>query len=199
MLAGAILLFGLVMALLAVGFVRPAAGRRIPGGYWLVGGGLVLPAVVLTPLLIYGLWSGERLFASRAESAVRIDVMARQWEWVFIYRDAEGGTSESVNVMHVPAGRPVQIHMTSADVIHSFWIPRLAGKIDAIPGHVTVLRFTADAPGIYRGQCAEFCGTSHLDMRMDVQAHASAENFAAAVNALPKAAATQPARPGAQP
>lgn len=197
MLTGAILLFGLVMALLVVGFIRPASGRRIPVAYWLIGGGLVLPAVVLTPLLIYGLWSGERLFFSRTESAVRIDVMARQWEWVFIYRSAEG-TSESVNIMHVPAGRPVELHMTSADVIHGFWIPRLAGKIDAIPGHVTVLRFTADAPGIYRGQCAEFCGTGHLDMRMDVQAHASPEDFAAAVSALPKAA-SGPARRGAQP
>lgn len=189
MLYGAVILFALVCVLLAFAFLRPGIGRRAPPSLWLVGGGLVLPAVVLTPLMIYALWTGERLLVRAADGGVtQIDVVARQWEWSFTYRGADGSTPRSVNILHIPAGQPVRLNITSADVIHSFWVPRLAGKIDAIPGHNTVLRLSADVPGMYRGLCAEFCGVAHLEMQMTVQAHASVAEFEAAIAALPQAA-----------
>ena len=80
--------------------------------------------------------------------------------------------------MHVPVGRPFEVQVTSRDVIHSFWAPKLGGKIDAIPGQVNVIRLQADAPGAYRGQCAEFCGRGHAMMDFVLEAH-SAEDYRA--------------------
>ena len=82
--------------------------------------------------------------------------------------------------MLLPAGTPVDIVVTSRDVIHAFWIPRLAGKIDVIPGRVNVLRIQADAPGRYEGRCAEFCGVGHAGMQFEVVVHPAAD-FAAAL------------------
>jgi len=79
------------------------------------------------------------------------------------------------NELHIPANTPVDIYVTSSDVIHSFWVPRLAGKIDAIPGHTSVLRLEADEPGDYRGQCAEFCGRGHAHMQFRVSAHSKTD------------------------
>jgi cytochrome c oxidase subunit 2 len=183
MLIGATLIFATVMTLLALAFIRPGVGRGTPASWWLVGGGLAFPAVVLTPLLIYALWSGERLFPTGDPSVTNVDVIARQWEWSFTYRKADGAAVRSSNILHIEAGRPVQLNITSTDVIHSFWVPRLAGKIDAIPGHMTVLQLKADVPGIYRGVCAEFCGTSHLEMQFSVEAHAP-DGFVAVLGAL---------------
>jgi cytochrome c oxidase subunit 2 len=189
MLIGATLIFVLVMTLLALAFTRPGLGRRTPAAWWLGGGGLAFPAVVLTPLLVYALWSGERLFpAGDAVSAQRVDVVARQWEWAFTYRNAAGAPVRTSNTLHIQAGQPARLNITSADVIHSFWVPRLAGKIDAIPGHFTVLQLKAEMPGRYRGVCAEFCGTSHLEMQFAVQAH-TAEDFNAVLGTLPRAGA----------
>jgi len=171
MLAGAMALFALVVALLLAAFVKPGSGAGTRPLLWLAGGGLVLPAFVLTPLLFYALWSGERLLAHPLSGAIRIEAEARQWQWTFTYPDAAGGPRSTVNVLHVPAGSPVDLRITSADVIHSFWVPRLAGKIDAIPGHTNMLRVVAERPGFYRGVCAEFCGTGHTGMEVLVEAH----------------------------
>jgi cytochrome c oxidase subunit 2 len=92
-------------------------------------------------------------------------------------------------VLHLPAGTPVDIVVTSKDVIHAFWVPRLAGKIDAIPGRVNRLRIRADLPGRYEGLCNEFCGLDHANMRFAVIAHRP-EDFSAA---LAQAAATEKA------
>jgi cytochrome c oxidase subunit II len=199
MLGGAVLLLGLVSVLLALAFVRPGLGRNTPDSVWLAGGGLVLPGVILTPLLIYALAAGERLVQTHTGDELQVNVLARQWAWDFTYRAADGNPRRSTDVLHIPAGRTVRLDITSADVIHSFWIPRLAGKIDAIPGHVTVLRLKADAPGRYRGLCAEFCGTAHLEMQMSVEAHASDERFGHEIDALPAAGAPRLAGPGARP
>jgi cytochrome c oxidase subunit 2 len=91
-----------------------------------------------------------------------INVTAHQWWWQFDY---PGMGIETANEVHVPAGRPVRFLLRSADVIHSFWLPAMGGKRDVIPGHVNELTFTPDTPGEYIGECAEFCGLSHANMR----------------------------------
>lgn len=185
MSTGAAVLFALVMALLLLAFVRPAILQRARAKLVVVGGGLVLPGIVLTPLMLVAVERGERLLALGDGETVRVEVLARQWEWVFIHRDPDGARRMSVNLLHVPVGRPIRLEITSADVIHSFWVPRLGGKVDALPGHVTRLALVADAPGVYHGLCSEFCGTAHREMQMTVHAHASAAAFDSAIAALP--------------
>jgi cytochrome c oxidase subunit 2 len=115
----------------------------------------VLPAVILIPLIGYALFAGERLLPLPGHAPARIDAVAKQWNWTFRYPD-QGGL-QTQDVLHLPAGTPVDIVVTSEDVVHSFWIPRFAGKIDAVPGHATRLRVQADQPGRYEGQCNQFC------------------------------------------
>ncbi|MGZ8160015.1 MAG: cytochrome c oxidase subunit II [Methylobacter sp.] len=137
---------------------------------WIIGGGFVLPVVSLTVLLGFGIPMGYRMLPLplTGETLLRIDVTGHQWWWEVRYPDA-GIVLK--NELHLPAGVPVDIHVTSSDVIHSFWVPRLAGKLDMIPGRTNILRLQADAPGHFRGQCAEFCGTGHAGMVLAVQAH----------------------------
>jgi cytochrome c oxidase subunit II len=177
MLCGAAVLAALVLTLFTLVIWRPGWGSGVSPARWIVLGGLVLPAVILLPLVAYALFAGERLVLP-ASSPTRIEAEGRQWTWTFRYPDQGGVTT--TNVMHVPAGTPVEVIVTSADVIHAFWVPRLAGKIDALPGHVNRLRIQADQPGRYEGQCNEFCGLGHATMRFVVIAHAP-EDFAAAL------------------
>lgn len=136
---------------------------------WLIGGGLVLPVVSLSVLLAFGIPMGHRLLPlPLAEPPMRIEVIGRQWWWQIRY---PGAGVVVANTLHLPTGTPIDIHASTADVVHSFWIPRLGGKIDTIPGRTNVLRIVADEPGLYRGQCAEFCGTGHAGMVLLVQAH----------------------------
>ncbi|HEX2148062.1 MAG TPA: cytochrome c oxidase subunit II, partial [Pseudorhizobium sp.] len=100
-------------------------------------------------------------------------------QWEFRYPTMEGGPS-TVGILHIPAGRTIEVAVESADVIHSFWIPRLAGKIDAVPGHTNYLRLRADRPGRYGGQCSEYCGVGHAAMDFEVRAHA-AEDYESAL------------------
>jgi cytochrome c oxidase, subunit II len=180
MFIGAAALFALTMGLLAAAFLRrrPAgvrAGTAAPvrPWPWLVGGGLVLPGLVLSVLLGFTLVIGERLLPRPAADVVTVEARAAQWAWTFSQRGANA-TIERVGTLDIPAGRPVDLRLTSADVIHSFWVPRLAGKLDAIPGRVNTLRIEADAPGTYHGQCAEFCGDGHAGMRVRVVVHDAA-------------------------
>lgn len=187
MLAGAAVLFVLVMALFTLAIRRPGWGARLSPARWIVLGGLCLPAVVLTPLVAYALITGERLLPQRADP-VRIEAEGRQWDWTFRY-PGYGGI-QTKDVLHLPAGVPVDVEVTSVDVIHAFWIPRLGGMIDAVPGHANVLRIEADAPGRYQGICNQFCGLGHTKMRFDVVVHPAAE-FPAAI-AKPDAAGKAP-------
>jgi len=177
MLAGSTILFALVMVLFVLVIRRPGWGSGVTPARWLVLGGLVLPAFVLVPLVAYGLVAGERLLPLSG-ATTRIQAEGRQWTWTFRYPD-HGGV-QTRNVLHLPAGVPVDIVVTSADVIHSFWVPRMAGKIDAVPGHANHLRLQADAPGRYDGRCSEFCGLGHTKMRFSVIVH-RADDFAAAL------------------
>lgn len=182
MLAGAIVLFGLVMALFLLTMLRPGCGRAVAPHKWILFGGLILPIPVLVPLLAYAFAQGERLLliGGATTAPLRIEARARMWQWEFIYHDHQGARS-TIDTLHIPAGVPIKIVATSEDVIHSFWVPRLAGKVDAIPGHAARLRLLADAPGTYRGACAEFCGTGHTSMYFTVQAHMPSE-FARALD-----------------
>ena len=170
MFAAAVVLFLLVAALFAAVWWRPNFGRSLAPMRWVIWGGLVMPGVLLTILVGYALYIGERLLPHQLDNPpVTVSAHGLQWYWEFGYPDMPEATT--TNVLHIPAGEPVDVIVTSGDVIHSFWVPRLAGKIDAIPGHQNVIRIQADRPGIYRGVCAEFCGDGHTEMRFTVEAH----------------------------
>ncbi len=179
MLAGSAAIFLLVMGLLALSFLRrtPRASERM----WLVGGGLVFPTIVLAVLLAFGLVIGERLLP-KGRAEVTIEAHAAQWSWTFRQNGARAPI-ERVGRLDIPAGRPVDVRISSADVIHSFWVPRLAGKTDAIPGKVNTQRIEASQPGVYAGQCAEYCGVGHAGMRFTVIVH-DAASWSAFVNQL---------------
>ncbi|MCC5868334.1 MAG: cytochrome c oxidase subunit II [Gammaproteobacteria bacterium] len=157
----------------------PAGGQDVGRVHrrLLVGGGLVLPMASILVLLAFGIPAGHMMLPlPPAEGeALRIDVRAHQWYWETHY---PGTGVRLVDEVHMPAGVPVNVHLTSEDVIHSFWVPRLAGKLDAIPGHENVLRLRAYSPGIYRGQCAEFCGVGHAHMQFTVHVY-TPEDFEA--------------------
>jgi cytochrome c oxidase subunit 2 len=131
---------------------------------------VVLTAVAITGVILVGL-TLTSFFAMRALAAVGSDatrtirVTGHQWWWEVRYEDAQPNRIlTTANEIHIPAGEPVRIVLTSTDVIHSFWVPSLHGKIDLIPGYHNVIELKADKPGIYRGQCAEFCGQQHANM-----------------------------------
>jgi cytochrome c oxidase subunit II len=183
MLIAGLLLQALVVALLWLAFARPGIGTWMTERNFIIAGGLVLPGVTLPALLVYALVLGERLLPHPpAGEVLQIRAHAQQFFWTFEYREA-GQPVRSVDVLHLPVGRPVDMLLTSGDVIHSFWIPRLAGKIDAIPGHENVIRIQADRPGTYRGQCSEFCGIGHARMQFVAHAHHE-EDYLAAVRRL---------------
>lgn len=142
---------------------------------WLIWGGLVLPITSLAVVLAFGIPAGHRMLPLSPGSgeALRIDVTAHQWRWEVSYPATDIRLADE---LHIPVQTPVDVYLTSADVIHSFWVPRLGGKLDMLPGRTNVLRLNAEAPGVYRGQCAEFCGTGHAHMKFTVTAH-SQEDF----------------------
>jgi cytochrome c oxidase subunit 2 len=128
-------------------------------------GATIITVLILIATLVYDVTTGEALASLPREKALRIEVIGHQWWWEANYVDPVPGNRVNVaNEIHIPVGEPVQIVGTSTDVIHSFWIPSLAGKKDLIPGHATALWLQADKPGVYRGQCAEFCGHQHAKM-----------------------------------
>ena len=139
---------------------------------WLVAGGLVLPGLVIIALLVWGMRAGHALLPlPGAAPVLTVDVTARQWQWDVRY-PAHPLAPAQTNRIDIPAGQPVHVRVRTADVIHGFWVPRLGGKVDTIPGRTNVVRLQADAPGVYRGVCAEYCGTGHARMPMEVHAHA---------------------------
>jgi cytochrome c oxidase subunit 2 len=162
-----------VLAVLAK-VMRRRAERPVRGGTgWalisVVGGGIVLPVVVITALAIVSVRSLADL--TRAEAAgLTVDVVAQQYWWEFRYREGDGEPVITANELHLPVGRRVQIRLHSTDVIHSFWVPALQGKLDLVPGKVNVTWLRADRTGTYHGQCAEYCGMQHALMRMVVVA-----------------------------
>ena len=171
MLWGSAALFVLVMGLFTMVMLKPGFGARVSPRGWIVAGGLAMPVPILAILLHYALFQGERLLPSRGADPVpiRIEARAKQWQWSFRRLDAPGPTT--VGTLHIPAEVPIDVVAVSDDVIHSFWVPRLGGKVDATPGHTTTVRLQADRPGRFGGVCAEYCGSGHSAMRFTVLAH----------------------------
>jgi cytochrome c oxidase subunit 2 len=130
---------------------------------------------------------------------MRIRVTGEMWWWRVAYLDAQGReVLQDANEVHIPVGKPIAFELESADVIHSFWVPRLGGKVDMIPGRRNVVRLQADAPGAYGGQCAEYCGGPHALMGLVVVAHEPADFEAWRRRRAAPAAATAMPSPGAQ-
>jgi cytochrome c oxidase subunit 2 len=174
--------------------VRPGTHSRHTA-LLIIGGGAVLPTVVLAGLLAYGLALIPELLLPPAASELQIAVSAEQWWWRVRYLTS-GGDGEAVelaNEVRLPVGVRAVFHLESPDVIHSFWIPALGGKIDMIPGRRNHLTLESTRTGIFGGVCAEYCGTSHALMRFDVVVLAP-EDFA-----LWLTRQREPARPPTQP
>ena len=126
---------------------------------FIVAGGIVLPIVVVVPLLIYSLETSRALRPPK--EALTIQVRGHMWWWEVHYPEQQIVTA---NEIHIPVGKPVRLELSSADVIHSFWVPNLHGKCDMIPGQINTFWLQAEKPGTYRGQCAEYCGRQHAKM-----------------------------------
>jgi cytochrome c oxidase subunit 2 len=123
------------------------------------------PAVIIVAIAVPTIRTIFRVRGDAPPEALQVEVIGHQWWWEYRY---PGLGIVTANELHLPQGRPVALTITSADVIHSFWAPKLHGKRDAMPGHTTHLAFTPDSAGTFLGQCAEFCGASHANMRLRV-------------------------------
>jgi cytochrome c oxidase subunit 2 len=178
------MLFGLAAIVLAIVLVAlllalqgpPGIRARIGGQGIVIAGGIVFPAVTLTVLLVYGVWLMRAdVRAAENDNSQGIEVVGEQWWWRVAYAGAGGSPFASANELRIPVGREIDLTLKSADVIHSFWVPSLAGKMDMVPGRTTRLRVRADRPGVFRGQCAEYCGGPHALMALPVIAMPAGE------------------------
>ncbi|PMR76723.1 cytochrome c oxidase subunit II [Billgrantia endophytica] len=141
---------------------------------WVLGGGVLLPVVSIVALLLLGAPTGRGMLPlplPGGEEVELIEVVGHQWWWEVRYPgDEDQNDVVTANHLVMPAGEPVDFRLISADVIHAFWIPRLGGKRDMVPGRHSTIRLEADAPGVFGAQCAEFCGAQHTNMLLQVEA-----------------------------
>lgn len=167
MFVGAAVVTALVVVLILAPFMRRGDGAVKPKLFLWVGAGL--PALTLSALVPYVLVVGQEPRAPQPSDRLTIDVTGHLYWWSMSYRrGSELSDAVTANELRIPAGQPVELFLRSDDVIHSFWVPNLAGKTDMIPGRVTRMVIEADRPGIFRGQCAEYCGLQHSLMAFDV-------------------------------
>jgi cytochrome c oxidase subunit 2 len=150
----------------------PDTGNKDAGRNWVIWGGIALPLVVLAIVFGYSTFTLAAVENPPGQASVKIEVVGRRWWWEVKYRD-QGVTT--ANELHMPVGTPVQVQLESADVIHSLWIPELHGKMDLIPTRINNLTLQADHAGVYRGECAEFCGLQHAHMGFMVVAQSDAD------------------------
>jgi cytochrome c oxidase subunit 2 len=155
--------------------LEPAGERRIG---MIVGSAVGLTVIILFVLLFADFITGQHVHGfANTKNTVSITLTGHQWWWEVRYDDSTpSDVFTTANEIHIPVGRPVGIQLQSSDVIHSFWVPNLHGKKDLIPGHPAVIYLQADQPGTYYGQCAEYCGYQHANMRLVVVAE-SQEHF----------------------
>lgn len=190
-----VIIFVIVQGILIVAVIkfRRKPGQPLPhaihGNTKLEIAWTLAPALILAAIAVPTITTIADLARSPGDEALIVRVVGHQWWWEFQYPD-ENGNVITADEIHVPVGRPVHLQLESVDVIHSFWGPRLFGKQDVVPGHVNTINFTADQPGEYDGQCAEFCGEQHAWMRFRIIAQ-PAEEFQAWLD--------QQAQPAAEP
>lgn len=155
---------------------REALPQQVHGNTRLEVGWTILPSLILAVIAIPTISTIVDL-SRKPDNPLEVRVIAHQWWWEFQYRDPSAPNKQVyvANEMHIPVGRKIYATVESVDVIHSFWIPNLAGKMDAIPGKQNHIWFSAKQPGVYQGQCAEFCGDSHALMRFVVIAQPESE------------------------
>jgi len=167
-----LVLLGVVAATVLAIAGGPRVRARLAANRFIVGAGVAFPTISLLLLLAYGLSAmGTRAWHAAAEpTALRITVVGEQWWWRVIYHLPDGTELESANELVIPVGERVALSLRTADVIHSFWVPNLAGKIDMIPGRTNRLVLRATRAGVSRGQCAEYCGGAHALMSFHVVA-----------------------------
>ena len=168
MYVGAAVVTALVTVLMLVPFLRRKE-RPVNRKLFLWGGGVALPLVSLSALVPYVFIVGQGMRVSDAPDRLSVEVTGNLWWWDVSYRRANSAAAvSSANELRLPAGEPVEVLLRANDVIHSFWVPNLAGKTDMIPGRLNRMVLQADRTGAYRGQCAEYCGTQHALMAFDV-------------------------------
>ena len=184
-LGGAVFVAVVVVLVLGLFRRRPAAEQETSQerpnrfGRWFVVGGVVVPMVILMVVFGATVRAMRSIPTTAAPEALVMEVVGHQFWWEVRY-PAEGITVR--DELHLPVGRPVSLQLTSADVIHSFWVPELAGKLDLLPDHTNTLVLEADEPGEHLSRCAEFCGLEHTKMVLTVVAEPE-ERFAAWVAA----------------
>jgi cytochrome c oxidase subunit II len=132
----------------------------------IIGGGVIFPVIVLLVLMISGLRELPGILAPPADNSLALEITGSQWWWRVKYLRAGQEPIELANEIRLPIGRRIDATLKSLDVIHSFWVPPLAGKIDMIPGRTNRIALQPTRVGTYRGACAEFCGTSHARMNL---------------------------------
>jgi cytochrome c oxidase subunit II len=173
----AVAVFVLVEGLLVIAVFRfrhrqgAAVPVQIHGNRRMEIGWTIAPAVLLAVIAVPTLLTIFSLYRTPA-NALTLEVTGHQWWWDVKYPSLH---VETANELHIPVGQKILVKVTSYDVIHSFWVPRLAGKQDLEPGKINHLTIAADSPGTYLGQCAEYCGTSHANMRLRVIAQSSSD------------------------
>ena len=171
----ALVVFGILFYILNARIERNRLARDVdviitPSGQgrtWIWWGGIIIPIIILAVLLGVSMYSHITLAAPPDTPTVSIEVIGHRWWWEVRYPEDDFVTA---NQLHIPTGQSVEIHLTSADVIHSFWVPQLTGKMDLVPGEINTIWIQADDTGVFRGICAEFCGMQHANMHFLVVA-----------------------------
>ena len=182
-----------VFVLTIAGFARAAARTRTsatemlpivkdPEGdrraHWAVGSAVAVTVLTLFAILVMSVITGKKVEGLTSQNPITIQVTGHQWWWEVIYPNAQADqTVTTANEIHVPVGKPIVLLTNSADVIHSFWAPSINGKRDLLPGYSSAFWIQIDQPGVYHGQCAEFCGLQHAHMGFSIVAE-SASAFA---------------------
>lgn len=175
----ALVIFLLVEALILFAVIRfrrksvDEMPRQVHGNNMLELTWTIIPAGILIGLFVITVPVMNYEWQAPQSGGLTVQVTGRQWQWEFTYPDTGVST---ISELRIPAGRPIYLELKSEDVIHSFWVPQLAGKTDVIPGYNNTMWFQADQPGTYTGQCAEFCGLQHYSMLVKVTA-LSADDF----------------------
>src|SRR4029079_4160777 len=158
---------------------RELTVQRDEGGLSWIYIGVGVSTAVLIACAVWTMVTVAAVAMPAHADEMTIQVTASQWWWNVRYKNDDASqVFDAPNEIHIPVGRPVRVELSSTDVIHSWWIPQLAGKMDVIPGQQNVTWLQADKAGVYRGQCGEYCGAQHAHMAMYVVAD-SPEQFQA--------------------